>query len=278
MVEIIREMLSYSFMVRALLVGTIVALCSSLLGVSLVLKRYSMIGDGLSHVGFGALAVATAINAAPLSIAIPIVVLSAFLLFHFSENGKIKGDAAIAMISAGSLAIGVMIVSMTTGMNTDVNNYLFGSILGMSESDVTLSIVLSVIVLILFILFYNRIFAVTFDENFAKATGTNVSLYNMIIALLTALIIVLGMRMMGALLISSLIVFPALTSMRLCKRFLSVTINAAVISVLCLWIGMIISYVYSTPTGASIVLCNMACFVIYWMISLIKNKLSSDNR
>ena len=155
-------------------------------------------------------------------------------------------------------------------MNTDVCNYLFGSILSMSQSDVNLSVVLSVIVLVLFILFYNRIFAVTFDESFAKATGTNAGLYNMLIALLTALIIVLGMRMMGALLITSLIVFPALTSMRLCKRFKAVIINSAIISVLCLWVGLTISYVYATPTGASIVLCNIIVFFLYWIIQSVK--------
>lgn len=194
MLDLLKEMFSYPFMVRAILVGTIVALCSSLLGVSLVLKRYSMIGDGLSHVGFGALALATALNMAPLTISIPIVVLAAFLLLRINESSRIKGDAAIALISTGALAIGVMVISLTTGMNTDVCNYLFGSILSMSQSDVNLSVVLSVIVLVLFILFYNRIFSVTFDESFAKATGTNAGLYNTLIALLTALMIVLGMR------------------------------------------------------------------------------------
>ena len=254
-------------MVRAILVGTIVALCSSLLGVSLVLKRYSMIGDGLSHVGFGALALATALNMAPLTISIPIV---AFLLLRINESSRIKGDAAIALISTGALAIGVMVISLTTGMNTDVCNYLFGSILSMSQSDVNLSVVLSVIVLVLFILFYNRIFSVTFDESFAKATGTNAGLYNTLIALLTALMIVLGMRMMGALLITSLIVFPALTSMRLCKKFKAVIINSAIISVICLWAGLTFSYVYATPTGASIVLCNIIVFFLYWVIQTVK--------
>ena len=256
-------------MVRALVVGTVVALCASLLGVSLVLKRYSMIGDGLSHVGFGALALATAMNAAPLTIAIPVVVTASFLLLRLSANSKIKGDAAIALISTGALATGVMIVSMTTGMNTDVNNYLFGSILGMSSSDVNLSLVLSAVVLVLFVVLYNRIFAITFDETFARATGTRSGALNMLIALMSALIIVLGMRMMGALLISSLIVFPALTSMRLCRTFRSVILNAAAISVACLWLGIVISYRYATPTGASIVLCHMTAFALYWLASLV---------
>ncbi len=269
MVSFLHDMLSYPFMVRALVVGTVVALCASLLGVSLVLKRYSMIGDGLSHVGFGALALATAMNAAPLTIAIPVVVTASFLLLRLSANSKIKGDAAIALISTGALATGVMIVSMTTGMNTDVNNYLFGSILGMSPADVNLSLALSAVVLVLFIVLYNRIFAVTFDETFARATGTQAGLFNMLLALMSALIIVLGMRMMGALLISSLIVFPALTSMRLCRTFRSVILNAALVSVACLWIGIVISYRCSTPTGASIVLCHMAAFALYWLLSLV---------
>lgn len=277
MIDLITEMFSYPFMVRAILVGTIVALCSSLLGVSLVLKRYSMIGDRLSHVGFGALALATAMNAAPLTVSIPIVVLAAFLLLRVSESSKIKGDAAIALISTGALAIGVMIVSMTTGMNTDVCNYLFGSILSMSQSDVNLSVVICVIVLILFILFYNRIFAVTFDESFAKATGINTERYSMLIALLTALIIVLGMRMMGALLITSLIVFPALTSMRLCRQFRAVVINSAIISVICLWVGLMISYVYATPTGASIVICNIVVFFVYWLIQSVKDVICCES-
>lgn len=233
MLNTLIEMFSYPFLVRALCVGVLVALCSSLLGVSLVLKRYSMIGDGLSHVGFGALAIATTMNVAPLGISIPVVVAAAFLLLRISENSKIKGDAAIALISTGALAIGVIVISMTTGMNTDVCNYMFGSILAMSKADVRLSIILSIIVLILFIVLYNRIFAITFDEAFATATGTNSNRYNMVIAFLTAITIVLGMRIMGAMLISSLIIFPALTSMRVCKKFKMVIINSAILSVAC---------------------------------------------
>lgn len=272
MFDIIAEIFSHSFMVRAVVVGLLVSLCASLLGVSLVLKRYSMIGDGLSHVGFGALAIATALNVAPLLVSIPIVVISAFLLLRLSENSKIKGDAGIALISTSALAIGVIIISMSTGMNTDVHNYMFGSILAMSDSDVILSIVLSVVVLVLFIVFYNRIFAVTFDENFSKATGLRANTYNMIIALLTALTIVLGMRMMGSLLISSLIIFPALTSMRVCKNFKSVIISSAIISLVCFFIGIIGSYAYDTPVGASVVVVNIVLFVIYSLIGFIKGK------
>jgi len=263
MLDTLIKMLSYTFMLRALVVGLIVSLCASLLGVSLVLKRYSMIGDGLSHVGFGALAVATALHASPLLVSIPVVVVAAFLLLRLSENSSIKGDAAIALVSTGSLAVGVMMISITTGVNTDVYNYMFGSILALSKDDVTLSIILAVVVLGLFILFYNKIFAVTFDENFARATGVKTGVYNMLIAFLTAITIVLGMRMMGALLISSLIIFPALTSMRLCKAFRSVTICAAAVSVICYLIGVVISYSYATPTGASIVLINIAAFLLF---------------
>ena len=231
MIESLLEMFSYSFIARAFLVGIPVALCAALLGVSLVLKRYSMIGDGLSHVGFGALAVAAALNLAPLEVAIPIVVVAAFLLLRLSENSKIKGDAAIAIISSSALAIGVIIATLNKGMNTDINSYLFGSILATTEQDAVLSLVLSAVVIVLFVFFYHKIFAVTFDESFARATGTRANIYNMVIALLTALTIVVGMRIMGTLLISSLIIFPALTSMRLCKTFRSVILCLSLIHI-----------------------------------------------
>ena len=271
MFDTVIEMLSYPFMTRAFLVGSLVALCSALLGVSLVLKRYSMIGDGLSHVGFGAMAIAAVMNAAPLTIAIPVVIVAAILLLRISGNAKIKGDAAIALISTTSLAIGVMVISLTTGMNTDVYNYMFGSILAMSAEDVKLSLVLSVFVLILFIVFYHKIFAITFDETFARATGVKAGVYNTLIAVLTAVTIVLGMRMMGALLISSLIIFPALTSMRVCRTFKSVIINAAVISVVCLIAGVTLSYVAATPAGASVVLANLVMMVLYTVVGAVKN-------
>jgi zinc transport system permease protein len=260
------EMFSYTFLVRAFVVGALVSVCAALLGVSLVLKRYSMIGDGLSHVGFGALALATALNVAPLSLSIPIVIAAAFLLLRLGEKSLIKGDAAIALISTSSLALGVVIISQTTGMNTDVCNYLFGSILAMNKNDVYLSIALSIIVFVLFILFFNKLFAVTFDETFARATGVKTGLYNMLIAFLTAITIVLGMRMMGAMLISALIIFPALTSMRIFKTFKSVSISAVCVSILCFFIGIVISYVYAMPTGASVVLVNIFAFVLFWVI------------
>lgn len=275
MFNLLAELFSYPFIVRAVIVGILVSLCASLLGVSLVLKRYSMIGDGLSHVGFGSLAVATVMNVAPLSVSVPVVVLAAFLLLKLTENSKIKGDAAIALISTSSLALGVIVISLTTGMNTDVCNYIFGSILAMSKSDVKLSIALSVVVLVLFIVFYNKIFAITFDETFAKAIGMKTNLYSMLIALLTAITVVLGMRIMGVLLISSLIIFPALTSMRVCKKFKTVTISSAIVSVICFFVGIVISYVFATPTGASIVVVNIIAFIVYWISGLVLRKVWS---
>lgn len=274
MLNVISQMLSYPFMIRAIIVGVLVSLCAALLGVSLVLKRYSMIGDGLSHVGFGSLAIAAALNLAPLQVSIPVVVVAAFLLLRLSESSKIKGDAAIALISTSALAIGVLVISQTTGMNTDVYNYMFGSILAMNTGDVYLSIILSAVVLILFILFYTKIFAVTFDETFSKATGIKAGTYNMLIAILTAITIVLGMRMMGSLLISSLIIFPSLTSMRLCKNFKSVVICSAILSVICFLIGITISFIYATPTGASIVAVDIVMFLLFSLISFIKNKIA----
>lgn len=259
----ILKMLSYHFMQRALIVGVLVSVCAALLGVSLVLKRYSMIGDGLSHVGFGALAVASAFGLAPLWVAVPVVIIAAVLLLNLQQSAKVKGDAAIAIISSASLAIGVITVSLTTGMNTEVSSYMFGSILSLSRADAVLSVILSVVVLILFILFYPRIFAVTFDETFTKATGTNTQLYNMLLAVLTAITVVLGMRMMGALLISSLIIFPALSAMRVCRSFRSVIIVSAVISVICFVIGITASYFLETPTGASIVVADLLTFGIF---------------
>lgn len=260
MLETLQEMLAYDFVWRALIVGLLVSLCSALLGVSLVLKRYSMIGDGLSHVGFGALALALAFNWAPLAVAIPIVVVAALLLLRLSENSKIRGDAAIALISTSALALGVFVISVTKGMNVDINNYMFGSILAMTSSDVYLSVVLSILVMCVFCLCYNRIFAVTFDEQFARATGTRVNLFNTILALLSAITIVLGMRMMGALLISSLVIFPSLASMQVFKTFRQVVISSAILSTICFLVGLYTSFVLATPTGASIVITNMLMF------------------
>lgn len=269
MSEILKEMFSAPILVRALIVGILVSLCAALLGVSLVLKRYSMIGDGLSHVGFGALAVAAVMNLAPMAVAIPVVILAAFLLLRLSSNSRIKGDSAIALISTGALAIGVMAVSVSNGVNVDLNSYLFGSIISVSRGDVVISVVLALAVLLMFIFFYTKIFAITFDESFARATGINVSIYNMLVALLTAITIVIGMRLMGSMLISSLVIFPALCAMRVFKSFKSVTICSAVLSVTTFIIGMFISYVADTPCGASIVCVNIAAFAVFYVVGAL---------
>lgn len=269
MLEMFAEMLSAPILVRSLIVGILVSLCAALLGVTLVLKRYSMIGDGLSHVGFGALAVATVMNIAPMAVAMPVVILSAFALLRLSGSGKIKGDSAIALISTSALAIGVMAVSMSSGMNVDINSYLFGSIVSVSSSDVAVTVILAAVVIAVFIFFYTKIFAITFDESFAKATGTNADIYNMLIALLTAVTIVIGMRLMGSMLISSLIIFPALCSMRVFKSFRSVTICSAVISVVTFIAGMTISYAWGTPCGASIVCVNIVVFAVFFAVGMV---------
>ena len=270
MSELLGSLFSYPFIQRALIAGTLVALCSALLGVSLVLKRYSMIGDGLSHVGFGAMAVALALGAAPLAVALPVVVLAAFLLLRLSRGSRLVGDSAIALVSSGALAIGVTATSLSSGSNVDVMNYLFGSILTMTAGDVRLAVLLSLAVLLLFVLLYHRIFAVTFDETFARATGIRANLYNLVLALLTAVTIVIGMRLMGTLLISSLIIFPALSAMRVCRSFLGVTVAAALLSVVCFWIGVVASFLLSTPTGASVVLVDLAAFLLLSLCGLLR--------
>ncbi len=268
MMELV-NMFSYHFIQRAFIVGTLVSLCAALLGVSLVLKRYSMIGDGLSHVGFGALAIASALNLAPLAVTIPVVVAAAILLLRMSRNGRLKGDTAIAIISSSAIAIGVMVISLVNGINSELNSYMFGSILSISRSDAVLSVILCAFVLLLFILFYPRLFAVTFDEDFSRATGTNTELYNTLLAVLTAVTVVLGMRMMGALLISSLIIFPAISAMRICRSFKAVVVGAALISVSCFLVGLVASYFLETPTGASIVISNL---LVYGCFSLVFKK------
>lgn len=264
------EMFTYPFILRAFLVGILVALCAALLGVPLVLKRYAMIGDGLSHVSFGALAVAVACGWAPLPVSIPVVIVAALCLLRMTEKSRIGADAAIAVTSASALAIGVIVTSLTTGLTTDVDSYMFGSILAMDRTDVALSIVLAVFVLAMFVLCYHSLFAITFDENFSRATGVPVGFYNTLLSVLTALTIVLGMRLMGAMLISSLVIFPALSAMRLFKSFRGVVIASAVISVVSFCIGLTASYLVSTPVGASVVVVNLAVFLICCLIAKLK--------
>ena len=261
--KLLLSMFAYPFIVRAFVVGILVSLCASLLGVPLVLKRYSMIGDGLSHVSFGALSVAVACGFAPLWFSIPVVVIAAFILMHVAEKSRVSADAMIAVFSASALAIGP---SLTTGMTTDVDSYMFGSILAMSRSDVILSVTLALCVLALYILFYHKLFSVTFDESFARATGVRVGTYKTILSVLTALTVVLGMRMMGAMLLSSLIIFPALSAMRVFKSFRSVVCFAAGLSVMCFCLGLTGSYLLSTPVGATVVVCDLAAFLLCSLI------------
>ena len=268
--ELLLSMFHYPFIVRAFIVGILVSLCASLLGVSLVLKRYSMIGDGLSHVSFGALAVAVACGFSPLWFSIPVVVAAAFLLLRVAEKSRVSADALIAVFSASALSVGILVTSLTTGMTTDVDSYMFGSILAMSRSDVALSVTLTVSVLVLFIVCYHKIFAVTFDERFSRATGVRVDAYKTLLSILTALTVVLGMRMMGAMLISSLIIFPALSAMRIFKSFRAVVLCAGVMSVVCFCAGLSASYLLSTPVGATVVLCDLAVFLACCLIGKLK--------
>lgn len=267
-IEKLQFYLGYPFVVYALIVGVLIALCASLLGVTLVLKRFSFIGDGLSHVAFGAMAIATVLKVANQNaIIMPITVVSAILLLHTGQNTKIKGDAAIAMLSVGSLAVGYLLMnvfSTSANVSGDVCSTLFGStsILTLSKSEVWLCIIMSLLVIVLYCMFYNRIFSVTFDESFAKATGTNVNAYNFLIAVVTAVIIVLAMNLVGSLLISALIIFPALTAMRIMDSFKGVVICSAVLSVICALVGIIASILYSTPVGATIVAVQIVVFFI----------------
>lgn len=254
------EAFSYSFMRNALIGGSLISLCAALLGVCLVLRRFSMIGDGLSHVGFGAIAVAAAAGVAPMKIAVPIVMVAAVCLLRINESGKMNGDSATAVISTASLAIGVIAASLS-GSNVDLNNYMFGSILAMKSSYVAVSAVLTVIILLMYLLLYNRIFAMTFDESFSKAIGQNTNMYTTLIAVLTAVTVVVGMQMMGALLMSSFIIFPSLIAMRVSKSFKSTVIASAVISVVTFTLGLFISFYLNTPAGATVVAVDLVLFI-----------------
>lgn len=269
---ILLEMFTYPFIVRAFVVGILVSVCAALLGVPLVLKRYSMIGDGLSHVSFGALSVAVACGWAPLPVSIPVVVLAALGLLRMTERSRLGADAAIAVVSASALAIGIIVTSLTTGMTTDVDSYMFGSILALSRADVALSIGVSAAVLVLFGLFYHQLFAITFDESFSRATGMKVGVYNTLLAVLTALTIVLGMRLMGAMLISSLVIFPALTAMRLFKSFRGVILCAAATSIVCFCVGLTISFAFSTPVGATVVASDLTVFLAACLLAAIRRR------
>ena len=267
-IETLQFYLSYPFVRYALIVGTLIALCSSLLGVTLVLKRFSYIGDGLSHVAFGALAIGTIFDITSTSaVVMPVTVAAAILILRTGQNPKIHGDAAIAMLSVGSLAIGYLVMhlfSTSANISGDVCSTLFGStsILTLTKAEVWLCVVMSVVVVALFVFLYNRIFAVTFDENFAKATGIKTNVYNTLIAVITAVIIVLAMNLVGSLLISALVIFPALSAMRVIQNFKGVIIYSAVISVVCALFGIVLSILFSTPVGSTIVAANIVMFGI----------------
>ncbi len=270
------EMFSYQFIVYALVVGISISICAALLGTSLVLKRNSMIGDGLSHVGFGACAIAIALNWAPLAFAIPIVIIASFLILKLSEKSKIHGDSAIALVASASLAIGYIVIH-TSGTNIDVENYLYGSILGITKQELIMSVSLSIVVIIAFVLLYNKIFAITFDESFMKSTGGKTEIYNIIISVLCSITVVLGMKLMGALLITSLIIFPTISARQLFKTYKSVVIASVVISVLCFFIGMVMNYYIDLPIGSTIVVVNLCVLLILMATSKIMNKIKIKN-
>lgn len=278
MIDKLFNYLQYPFVQRALIVGVLIALCSSLLGVTLVLKRFSFIGDGLSHVAFGAMCVATVAGVSNnMLIILPVTIISAVFLLRGGKNVKIKGDAAIAMISVASMAFGYLIMtvcSTSSNLTGDVCTTLFGSmtILTLREKSVWICLVLSILVITVFILFYNKIFAVTFDEDFAVSAGTNAGRYNLLLAVIIAVIIVLAMNLCGSLLVSALIIFPALSAMRLFRSFRSVTVFSAVLSVICAFSGMIISILTGTPVGSTIVAVDTGAFLICWLIGLLMRK------
>ncbi len=256
------SLLRYPFLYRALIVGVLVSLCAALLGVVLVLKRYSLIGHGLGEVGFAALSLAVAFNLPPLAVSIPLVVAASFLIMYLSQRSGTAGDIAIGIMATAALSFGVVITSVTRGFNIDVTNYMFGSIIALSAADVWLSAGLSLVVIALYSLLFNRLFAITYDEMNARATGINVTLYQFLLSFLTAITVVLGMRMMGTMLISSLIIFPAMIARRFAASFRGLVITAAVVSVACFLVGLFVSYQFSLPTGASVVAVNLVVLAL----------------
>ncbi len=277
--DIILNYLQYPFVRYALIVGVLISLCSSLLGVLLVLKRYSYIGDGLSHVAFGAMAISAVLHMTDqkMFVILPLTVAAAVILLKKGRNAKIQGDAKIAMISVSSLALGYLLMnrfSASANVSADVCSTLFGStsILTLTKGEVWLCVILSLLVVLMYVLLYPRIFAVTFDEDFARASGMNTDLYNLLIAVITAVIIVLAMNLVGSLLISALVIFPSITAMLVCHDFRSVTILSAVTSVSCALVGMLVAIVFGTPVGSTIVMCDLIVFTIVYVISLFKGK------
>lgn len=258
------DLLNYPFVQRALICGIAISFCAAIIGVILVLKKYSMIGHGLGEVGFASLTLAMALNLPPLYVSIPLVIIAAFLIMLISQKKGESGDITIALVSSGALAVGVIITALTKGFSVDVYNYMFGSILAMNWSDVILSVILSVILIVVYMVFYNRLFSITYDEKYAKTCGINVTFYQFLISLITALVVVLGMRLMGTLLISSLIVFPAIIARKLTNSFKGMVALSAVLSVICFIVGVMLSFMLNFPTGA----CIVAVYILLLVITI----------
>ncbi|PKM66925.1 MAG: ABC transporter [Firmicutes bacterium HGW-Firmicutes-2] len=263
------EAFQYQFIIKALLVGSLIAFSSSVMGIFLVLKKFSMIGDGLAHVSFATVAIALLFNASPLIVSIPVVILASFLILKLNEKAGLHGDAAIGLVSSFSVAFGVLLASMSNGFNVDLFSYLFGSILIISDIDLIFSLILSIVVVIGLLLFYNALFAVTHDEEFAEVIGIDVKLMNRVIAVLTSITIVLGIRVVGTMLISSMIIFPTVTALQLSRSFKQTIVIAVAISIFCVIAGVLASFVFNLPSGATIVMLNAFFFAIFFVIKRI---------
>lgn len=269
-ISLIIESLGYNFIIKALIVGSLIAICCSVLGIFLVLKKYSLIGDGLAHVSFATAAISLLLSASPIILSIPLVILSSFLILKLNEKADIHGDAAIGLVSSFAIAVGVLISSIAKGFNVDLFSYLFGSILSISDADVYISIALSAVVILMVLVNYNTLFAITYDEEFAAASGIKVKKMNYLIAVLTSCTIVIGIRVVGTMLISSLIIFPTVTVLQVSKSFKGSILLSALVSVFCVITGIFVSYVLNLPTGAVIVLLNAFCFAVFYIIKKFK--------
>ena len=268
--NLILEAVQYGFILRAILVGSLIAISSSFLGIFLVLKKQSMIGDGLAHVSFATIAIALLLDKSPLVVSIPLVILSSFLILKLNEKADLNGDAAIGLISSFAVALGVLISSVAKGFNVDLFSYLFGSILVISKLDVVLSIILSILVIVLILVFYNSLFAITYDEEFAKVIGLNSKGMNYLISVLTSITVVLGIRVVGTMLISSMIIFPTVTALQVSKGFKDTIFLSSIISVISVILGTFISYIMNFPTGATIVIINSVFFGIFFLVKKLK--------
>jgi zinc transport system permease protein len=268
-VSSLMEAFQYQFILKALLVGSLIALSSSVLGIFLVLKKFSMIGDGLAHVSFATVAIALVLDASPLFVSIPIVIAASFLILKLNEKADLHGDAAIGLVSSFSVAFGVLLASVSSGFNVDLFSYLFGSILVISNTDVYMSIALSTVVVTGLLVFYNALFAVTHDEEFAEVIGIDAKLMNRVIAVLTSITIVLGIRVVGTMLISSMIIFPTVTALQLSKSFKQTIVISVLVSIFCVITGVLASFVFNLPSGATIVMFNAVCFVLFFTIKQI---------